>query len=94
MTLVLIGCCIGLVAGLTAGHIYSKKNTHTVKFVSSTEKQSIISKNNIKFSEETVCSVCGQRVTIDNVGAILQTESGNTYVCSKNSCLTLSNIVS
>jgi hypothetical protein len=86
--------CIGIAAGMTAGHLHRKQSIRTIKFVTSTQTSTILEKNHIKLDETSKCSVCSQKITIENIGAILHTESGDTFVCSKKSCHTLSKIVS
>jgi len=94
MIYILAFICIGFAAGMTAGHFYHKQLAHTIKFVAPGQTSAIFEKNHIKLDEMSKCSVCSQKITIENIGAILHTGSGDTFVCSKKSCLTLSKIVS
>ncbi|MCK4329646.1 hypothetical protein KAX02_07365 [candidate division WOR-3 bacterium] len=71
-----------------------RKKVLPVQFVDEKDKKEILETKCLKLDENTKCSVCGERVTFKNLGAIRRTESETIFVCTKHSCMSASLIIS
>lgn len=69
------------------------KKIYEFKFISSAEKDEFLNKSNIKISADSVCSVCGDRINIDNIGMCSEKSGEIIFVCSKPKCLKLNKMI-
>lgn len=84
----------GLVAGLSVGYKYThKKMVPIIKFVPKTDRERVLKDHNVHIDKFSRCSVCSDEITIENLGAIVKSESEIIFVCSKPQCMTLSDLL-
>lgn len=82
-------------AGIVAGYKLSRKKVILpVRFVDEKDKEKILEANGLKLDERTKCSVCGETVTLKNLGAVRRTPSKTIFICSKSDCMNASLIIS
>ena len=85
--------CLGLVAGVGIGYKHtSKKATSLIKFVPKSDEAKVLRELHIQIGNDAICSICGDRITRDNLGAILKTKSENVFFCSRSQCMTIASI--
>ena len=85
---------LGFVAGLGTGYKFThKKVVPLVRFVAITEKEGVLKKHGIHLDKTTKCSICGNDITIENIGAVITTDGGHEFLCSKRQCMTVGNIL-
>ncbi len=83
------------IAGITAGYKLSRKKVVLpIRFVDEEDKKKILEANGLKLDENTKCSVCGETVTLENLGAVRSTPSETIFICSKSDCVNASLIIS
>jgi len=83
----------GFILGVGTGYkIKHKKAIPFVKFVKKSEKEKVLEMHGIRLTETTKCSICGDNITIENIGAVVSV-NGNTFTCSKPKCMTVSDIL-
>lgn len=70
------------------------RKIYEFKFIPSTEKEEFLTKSNINISEDSVCSVCGDRINISNIGMLSEKSGAIVFVCNKPKCLKLNKIIS
>lgn len=84
----------GLVAGFGVGYKYNhKKVVPIVKFVSKIDREKVLEEHSVYIDKSSKCSVCGDAITIENLGAIMKSKSEITFVCPKPQCMTLSDLL-
>lgn len=84
----------GLVAGLGASYKYThKKKVPLIKFVPKTDRERVLKEYGLRIGKSSKCSVCGDSITLKNLGAIMRNEAKITFVCSKSQCMTLSDLL-
>ena len=88
--LILVVSCFAI--GLTIGYTHNKKKVPFVKFVNPDEKEAVLTEYGIELGESSVCSVCGDKVTLDNLGLVIPKNDEKQFICSKQSCMTVSDI--
>lgn len=84
--------CLGLVAGASVGYRHVKNTASLIKFVPKRDEEEILRQMHIQLGKDTICFICGERITRDNLGAILRTKSRNIFFCSKSQCMTIASI--
>lgn len=96
--LFLFAFCLGIMAGAGIGYNHitkaSRKRTPLVKFVPNAEKEKILKELHVQIESEKACSVCGERITIENLGGILRTKKERAFFCPKSGCLASAGLVS
>lgn len=88
--LIFFGFILGVGTGYKVTH---KKVVPFVKFVGKSEKENVLEKHGIRLTETTKCSICEDNITIENIGAVVSVNGGNTFICSKPQCMTVSDIL-
>lgn len=85
---------LGFVAGLGTGYkLVHKKTVPLVRFVAETDKEKTLQEHGIRLDQTTKCSICGDIITVDNIGAVVVNKSVQTFLCSKPQCMTVSDIL-
>lgn len=85
--------CLGLVAGGGIGYRHaSKKAASVIEFVPKRCEEKVLRELHIQIGKDSVCSICGDLITMGNLGAILKIKSGRIFFCSKSQCMTLASI--
>jgi len=86
---------IFMLAGAVTGYKISKKKiAFPIRFVDASCKEKILEEKGIEINEETKCEICGERVTLENLGAIKPSPSRIIFICSKPECMDSSIIIS
>ena len=68
------------------------KEVPTIKFVRKDEAQQALESYGITLERDSKCSVCGDQITMQNIGAVVPRSHGAVFVCSKANCMAVSNI--
>ena len=87
---------LGFICGVIMSYKYthSKKIVPLIRFIDKEDKEKVLEEYNIHFNKSTKCSVCGDVITIENIGAVIPGEDGGyIYLCSKPQCMIVSNIL-
>jgi len=79
---------------ITGYRINKKKIAIPIQFVDENDKEKVLKENNIEINKETKCDICGEKITLENLGAIKPTSSGIIFICSKSKCMHSSIIIS
>lgn len=84
----------GFILGVGTGYkVTRKKIVPFVKFVEKGKKENVLEMHGIRLTETTKCSICGDNITIENIGAAISVNGNNTFICSKPQCMTVSDIL-
>jgi len=82
------------VLGIGTGYkVTHRKIVPLVKFVEKGEREDILVKYGIRLTDTAKCSVCGDNITIENIGASISANDERTFICSKLQCMTVSDIL-
>lgn len=81
----IIGAILGIVQR-------KKRKSYQIKFIDSDKMDSFFSEANINIDENAVCSVCGCRITRDNIGLLTKKGDKKIYVCKKTHCINLNRV--
>ena len=85
--------CLGAFSGiLTQYHSHKKKCIPLIEFVPKNEKEKTLNKNGIYLTESTVCAVCNEKITINNLGQIIILPHKKIFICNKKQCMTVNKI--
>ena len=63
-----------------------------IRFIPKNKKKYTLEKNNLHISEKTICSICKEKININNLGKIIVTPEETKFVCNKKQCMTISKI--
>jgi len=78
---------IGFLVGAVLGAAHKKKReSYRIKFIESKQIDDFFSKENFQIEKASICSVCGIRITRDNIGVMTKKEGKIYYVCNKPHC--------
>ena len=84
---------LGFVTGIIAGHRYkTKKIIPLVKFVTKEDKEKVLEEFKIHLDGSARCTVCDDVLTSENIGAVISTDNGKLFLCSKSQCMTVGDI--
>ncbi len=86
---------IGFIIGTVAGYKYKiKKTIPLVKFVHTKDKEKVLKEYGVHLDDSAKCAICGDTITLENIGAVIPTEQENVFVfiCSKSKCMTVSDL--
>ena len=84
---------LGFITGTIVGYKYkTKKIVPLVKFINKEDKKRVLKEYKIHLNESTKCAVCGDTITIENIGAVIPTKDGNIFLCSKSQCMTVGDL--
>jgi len=84
----------GFILGVGTGYKATRKKVVPfVKFVEKGEKENVLEKHGMRLTETTKCSICGDNITIENIGTAVSVNGDNTFICSKPQCMTVSDIL-
>lgn len=84
----------GFVLGVGTGYkVVHRKIVPLVRFVEKSDREKTLEDHRIRLDETTKCSICGDNITLENIGAAVSTKDGNVFVCSKPQCMTVSDIL-
>ena len=84
----------GFILGVGTGYkVVHKKIVPFVRFVEKADREKALEKHRIRLDETTNCSVCGDNINIENIGAVVPAKGDNIFVCSKPQCMTVSDIL-
>jgi hypothetical protein len=88
---IIIVIFLGLIAGVGTGYkLTHKKIVPLVRFVGESDKELVLREHGIHFDQTSKCSICGDTITIENIGAAIRKDGGYTFLCSKPQCMTVS----
>ena len=90
IVLIFFGFILGVGTGYKVTH---KKIVPFVRFVGKNEKEKVLKMHKIRLAENTKCSICGDSITIENIGVITSANGDKTFVCSKPQCITVSEML-
>ena len=90
IALIFFGFFLGVGTGYKVTH---KKIVPFVKFVEKGEKKNALRIHGIRLTETSKCSICGDNITTENIGAVASVNGDNTFICSKPQCMTVSDIL-
>lgn len=81
---------LAFLGGVMGGYIYThKKRVPSFEFVKEKEKEKILAQHKVQLGESSVCKVCGDKVTIQNIGMVIPREQETTFICSRQQCMTV-----
>jgi len=84
----------GFIFGVSTGYrVVHKKIVPFVRFVERTDREKTLEEHRIHLDETTKCSICGDNVTIENIGAVVPVKGDHVFICSKSQCMTVSDIL-
>lgn len=84
---------IGFFMGAILGTIHKKKReSYQIKFIDSDKIEDFLSEDEISVEKDASCSVCGVKVTRDNVGMLTKRGGEIIYVCNKSHCQTFNTL--
>jgi hypothetical protein len=70
-----------------------KRKIYEVKFIPKSETENIFLKLDLNISEGYNCSVCGDKITKNNIGIFVEKLGKKIFVCNKPRCLKLNKII-
>jgi len=83
---------IGFLLGMTFGVFqHNKRKAYQIKFIDDRELENFLSEKNIK--KDIYCDVCRDKITQDNIGIFTVKEGKEIYICDKEECQKLNNII-
>jgi hypothetical protein len=83
---------VGLFAGFAVGYRETKKeDIPSYKFVETNKKKDVLKQYHLNINEFTICDVCSESISIDNLGMVIPTADRNIFVCSKPKCMVTKN---
>jgi hypothetical protein len=85
------------ILGMVVGYKQTYKKVPLVKFVNEDEKEKMLKEYDIELNETPICSVCGDKISLDNLGIVIpkkdkDKEEEITFVCSKRNCMIIVNV--
>ncbi len=83
LALIPIGFFIGAVLGTAQKQ---KRESYQIKFINSNKKGEFFSKEEFKIERGAICSECGVRISLENIGMLTEKDGRKHYICSKSHC--------
>lgn len=80
---------IGAIHGTTQR---KKRGSYQIRFIDSDKMDSFFSEENIDIDENATCSICGRKITRDNIGLLTKEDGKSVYVCEKTHCINLKRV--
>jgi len=84
----------GIIGSATAVYVTTRtEEIPLIEFVKRTDLDSVLKAYDIKMDKNIRCIVCDDTITADNLGMIVPQEHNNFFVCSRNRCMTINDVI-
>ena len=64
-----------------------KAGSYQIKFIDSNKIENFLENEKIDIGENVYCSICGAKITKDNIGTFSIKNGEKTFSCNKSHCL-------